>query len=139
MAQQQLDRMTGSMETLGLIREDNVSFNDALTGYNKLLTEEAIPLFTETVSTSIDNMGRKIDDAAENAQRSSDKAQVALETIAIANNRIDRLLSRIERDGSLAITLDGEKVQIDPAANTVEIGGAPSVYVTNNPLPVDQV
>lgn len=133
MAQRQLDRMTGIMETLGLIREDDVPFNQALSDYNKALTEEVVPYFAETVSTSIDELAAEIAQGNATSAENGEVTKVTLETLVMAMNRVSRILDRAERDGSsLAVTLDGETIK-------AIIEGTVPVNVTNTPLPVDQV
>lgn len=125
-ASMQLDRLTKIMTELGLLNEETVSFNQALTEYNRILTEEAIPDFTKTVSRSIDNLSHQVAEGNSITEETGEVTKITLESIVISMNQVARILGRAEREGRLAVTLDGEPI-------------SGSVTIANVPLPVDQV
>jgi len=110
MAQNQLDQMTRVVEGLGLLRDDTLTFNEALMDYQRILNEDAIPAFTETVSTSIEALTEQVMAGNASAEEVGQKATVTLETVALAINLMSRILDRAEREGALAVTLDGESI-----------------------------
>jgi len=108
--------------------DDVQSFDEAVTAYNKLLAEDAIPAFTNTVGAGLVAVQEELVVSRDEAKRASDKGQVALETAASALGRVERLLARVIIDDSVNVSsLDGVTV-----TGTVTVGNTSA-----NPVPVD--
>lgn len=112
MAQRQLDQMTMTVDALGLLRDDVISFNQALTDYNRVLTEQIIPSFSDEITTSLDGLASKVADGNDLVQENNEVVKVTSETMALALNQLLRIFRGAERDGRIAVTLDGEPVTV---------------------------
>lgn len=124
MAEKQLNQMTAIVNQLGLLREDNITFYDALASYNQVLNEEVVPYFANVVTDSISDLTEVVDIGNRETKQSNEKTQITMETLVLSINQIARTLSRASRDTAIAVTLDGETVP---------------VTVGNVPLPVTDV
>jgi hypothetical protein len=79
-------------------------------------TEEVLPMFAATVTASMDTVAHQIEASGQKAAQAQATAQTALEAVAIAVNRMERVISSWDGGGAARVMTDDDTPLVTVAA-----------------------